>query len=229
MKNFFVFSLVGALALYKGASADAALSIVVLANVAVAFIVAGLAFGLKRPAMFMKTKNGRLFPLGYLVFWPYLVINHFILGLYRLLSGENPVDEIIPGLYLGCKLWFFDKEKLIQRGIRSVVDITSEWGEAGFILKNYSYLSIPVLDTHPPTLDQLCKAVAWIDEQLKHSGVFVHCAAGHGRSTTIIAGYLLHTKMVTGVQEAIDFIKRKRPKISLNQEQISVLHEYVGD
>jgi len=222
----FIFSLGGVLALYRSATADAVLPMVVLSNVAVALIGVGLAFGLKRPGMFMKTPNGRMSFLSYLCFWPYFALNHLILRLYRLLSKENPIDEIIPGLYLGCKLWPTDKEKLTQRGISAVVDVTSEWGETGFILKNYEYLSVPVLDSCPPTLDQLREAVQWIEERLEHGGVFVHCAVGHGRSATIIAAYLLHAQNVSGLQNAIDFIKRKRPKINLNHKQLSTLHKY---
>lgn len=228
MKNFFIFSFGGILASYGSVSADTMLSTIVLANAAVAFFGVGLAFGLKQTGILMKTKNGRLSPLSYLIFWPYLVGNNLVLAGYRLLSKENPIDEIIPGLYLGCKLWSSDKNKLIQRGICSVVDVTSEWREADFILKHYTYLGVPVLDTCPPTLDQLREAVAWIEDRLKHGGVFVHCAIGHGRSATVIAAYLLHTKKAAGVQEAIDFIKTKRPKIHLHQGQLSVLHEYIG-
>jgi protein-tyrosine phosphatase len=97
---------------------------------------------------------------------------------------------------------------------------------ARYILKNCAYLWVPVLDSCSPTLEQLREAVAWIEEQLKHGNVFVHCAVGHGRSATIIAAYLLHVKKVTGVQGAIDFIKEKRPKINLHQGQVSILQEY---
>jgi len=85
---------------------------------------------------------------------------------------------------------------------------------------------VPVLDTCPPTRQQLHEAVIWIQEHVKHGGVFVHCAAGHGRSATIVAAYLLHTKKVTGVQEAIALIKSKRPKIRVEKGQLAVLHEY---
>lgn len=224
----FVFCLSSILALYKSATADTLVPVILLANVAVASIGVGLAFLLRKPEMFMKTQNGWISFPGYLVFWPYFVLNHVIMGLYRLLSNEHPIDEIIPGLYLGSKLWSFDKEKLAQRDISAVLDVTAEWGEAGFILKNCAYLWVPILDSCSPTLEQLREAVAWIEEQLKHGNVFVHCAVGHGRSATIIAAYLLHVKKVTGVQGAIDFIKGKRPKINLHQGQLSILQEYTN-
>ena len=221
-----IFSVSGVLALYGSAVADTLLPVILLANVAIASVGVGLAFLLKKPGIFMKAQNGRMSFPGYLVFWPYFVLNHLILGLYRLSSKENPIDEIIPGLYLGCKLWHTDKKKLIQRDISAVVDVTSEWGEARFILKNCAYLCVPVLDTCSPTIEQLRETVVWIEEQLKHGSVFVHCAVGHGRSATIITAYLLYAKKVTGVQGAIDFIKRKRPKINLHQGQLSVLQEF---
>ena len=174
----------------------------------------------------MKTPNGRVNVLSYMLFWPYFMANHGVLGLYRLFSKENPCDEILPGLYLGRKLWSWDHALLTQRNISAIVDITAEWSEANFILKNCAYLSIPVLDMCPPTLIQLRQAISWIDKEVLQHGVFVHCAAGHGRSATLVAAYLLHAGTVRDVQEAIAFIKTKRPKIHVNREQLVVLHQY---
>jgi hypothetical protein len=229
MRNCFIFGLPGVFALYWSATAKAMLPMFVFANVGIAFIGVGLAFGSNTPGIFMKSTNGRLSLLSYLVFWPYLALNYLFLRLYRRLSKENPLDEILPGLHLGRKLCHADRERLPQRGVRAVVDVTSEWGEAGFILKNYAYLCVPVLDTCAPTRQQLHETVAWIEVHLQHGGVFVHCAAGHGRSATIIAAYLLHTKAAAGVQEAIDLIKSKRPKIRLGKGQLALLQEYIRD
>jgi hypothetical protein len=227
MKNVLFSWLISALAIYGSIMVETILPTLVLANVAVAFIGVGLAFGLKTPGIFMKAPNGRLAFLSYLIFWPYLGINQMLLRLYRLLSKESPVDEIIPGLYLGRRLWNTEKEKLIQGDICAVVDASAEWGEASFILKHCRYLCLLVLDTSPPTQEQLREGVLWIEKQLQYGGVFLHCAVGHGRSATIIAAYLLHAKVVLGVQEAIDFIKRKRPRINVNPAQISALKNYL--
>ena len=202
---------------------------IVLANIGIAFIGVGVAFWSKTPAIFMKARNGSLAPLSYLIFWPYLVLNYLFLILYRRLSRENPIDEIIPGLYVGRQLVKADQGIFNQRDIRAVVDVTSEWGEAGFIRRQCAYVCLPVLDTCAPTRQQLQDAVAWIAEHLAHGGVFVHCAAGHGRSATIVAAYLLHSQKVIGVQEAVEFIRNKRPKISLGEGQLAVLQEYFKD
>ena len=126
----FVFSFGGVLAIYGTVRANTVFSLIVLANIAIASFGVGLAFLLKKFGTFLKIKNGRFSLPGYLVFWPYFVLNHVIMGLYRLLSHEHPIDEVIPGLYLGAKLWSFDKEKLTQRDISAVVDVTAEWGES---------------------------------------------------------------------------------------------------
>ena len=228
MKNGFIFGLPGVLALYRSATATAVFPMIVLANVGIAFITVGLAFWANTPGIFMKANNGRLSFLSYLVFWPYLALNYLFLRLYRRLSQENPIDEILPGLYLGRKLLKADQATFTQWGICAVVDATSEWGEARFILKNYAYLCVPVLDTCAPTRQQLHAAVAWIEAQLQHGGVFVHCTAGHGRSATIIAAYLLHIKAVAGVQEAVVLIKSNRPKIRVEKGQLAVLMEVIN-
>jgi protein-tyrosine phosphatase len=229
MRNVLFFGIPGIFALYGSVTAQAVLPMIVLANMGIAFLAVGLAFGTKTPGIFMKTSNGRLSLLSYLIFWPYLVLNYLFLILYRRLSRENPMDEIIPGLYVGRQLLQADQEIFNQRDIRAVVDVTSEWSEAGFIRTQCAYLCVPILDTCAPTWQQLQDAVTWIEEHRKQGGVFVHCAAGHGRSATIVAAYLLHIQKVIGVQDALDFIRSKRPKISLGEGQLAVLQEYFKD
>lgn len=226
MRNVIMFSLAGTWMCYTCVTSDSALLMMLFANVTLACFGVAAAFGFKKPGIFMKSSNGRVHLLSYLLLWPYFVANHGVLGLYRLFNRENPLDEVLPGLYLGCKLWSRDHRLLTERKVGAVVDITAEWSEANYILKTCAYLNVPVLDTYPPTPAQLHRAVTWIDKELPQQGVFVHCAAGHGRSATLVAAYLLYSGTVADVQEAIAFIKTKRPGININREQVGVLYHY---
>jgi len=41
----------------------------------------------------------------------------------------------------------------------------------------------------------------------------VHCAAGISRSSSVVAAFLLSKKMFPGLNECLQFLKTKRPKI----------------
>ena len=56
----------------------------------------------------------------------------------------------------------------------------------------------PVPDFAAPSLDQIKAAVAFIERKLAAGeGVAVHCAAGLGRTGTVIACYLVHDGLYT--------------------------------
>lgn len=192
----------------------------------ITFIGVASAFWLEKPSIFLKQHSGALSPMSYLIFWPYLVLNIFALALFRFFSKENAIDEIIPHLYLGCQLSFLDDKRFLERGFKSTLDLTCEFSEVGFIRKTQNYLSIPILDTKAPTLNQLNKAVSFLMVQIKKGPVFVHCALGHGRSATIVVAFLIKCGIVNDVQEAIDFMKVRRPSVRLHPEQLSVLMRY---
>lgn len=50
-------------------------------------------------------------------------------------------------LSIGCQLSIVDYKRFISLGIKSTLDLTSEFGEVGFIRTGQNYLSIPLLDT----------------------------------------------------------------------------------
>jgi hypothetical protein len=124
-------------------------------NAAIAFIGVSCIFFLKKPSLFLKNTAGSFSAVSYLIFWPYFILNTIALSLFRVFYRENALDEIVPNLYMGLKLWFVDYQQFTSKGINSTLDLTSEFGETGFIRTGQNYLCIPLLDTTAPTLDQL--------------------------------------------------------------------------
>ncbi len=165
--------------------------------------------------------------LSYLIFWPYFILNTIALALFRLFSQENALDEIIPDLYLGCQLGIMDYKRFASKGIKNTLDLTCEFREIGFIRTKQNYLSMPLLDTTAPTLNQLNEAVSWITTHLEIGPVFVHCALGHGRSATVVAAFLLKQGTVHNVKEAVEFIQAKRSSVELHPKQLAILEQFV--
>jgi protein-tyrosine phosphatase len=54
--------------------------------------------------------------------------------------------------------------------------------------------------------------------------VYVHCAVGHGRSATFVAAYLLASGAADSPQQAIAFLKARRPGVHINSAQQAALH-----
>lgn len=194
-----------------------------MVNTAITVMGVVLAFALKKPSFFLKKANGLLSPASYLIFWPYFMLNTITLVLFRVFSQENVLDEVFPNLYMGSKLYEIDYKLFVSLGIKSTLDLTSEFSETDFVRQKPNYLCLPVLDTSAPTLDQLEEAVEWISAHLLEGPVYVHCALGHGRSATVVAGFLIKNGRVNDVNEAIELLKTKRSGIDLHPKQLSVL------
>jgi len=57
-------------------------------------------------------------------------------------------------------------------------------------------------------------------------GVLVHCRHGQSRSATVVAAYLIANKICGGVEEAMDFLKEKRPRVNPNDGFMEQLRKY---
>ena len=88
----------------------------------------------------------------------------------------------------------------------------------------FRYVNIPMEDHEKPELDKLFKAVEIIRETINNGGrILVHCAAGLGRTGTVLAAYLIIDKGVD-VKSAVEHVRRLRPG-SIEDSQVEALHE----
>ena len=221
-----VFILFGSACLYIAAKSLLLWVALLLLNIGISFFGVGIAYGCTSPGIFMKRTNGT-FPLAsYAIFWPYFLVNYLSLHIYNILSSEQQYDEILSGLYLGRKPSWFDKKRIERLDIRCVLDLTAEFEEVEFFRCKKIYSIIPLLDTSAPTFEQLKEGVNLISKNIKSGPIYVHCALGHGRSTTFIAAYLLESSYKKNIHEVLSFIQKIRPKIGLTKSQLTVLGQY---
>lgn len=116
-----------------------------------------------------------------------------------------------------------------ENGIKAVLTLTEEplpeqW------LNNIDYLHVPTVNSSAPDIEDIEKAVDFIDKNLKNNkSVMVHCAAGKGRTGTILVAYMMKFRGMN-VKGAIEEIRSLRPGSVENGSQeiaLSVFEKYL--
>ena len=113
---------------------------------------------------------------------------------------------------------------LKQQGIRAIVRMERRTisGEATDLIDRYE----PVGDFAPPKLGQIQSMVRFIQEQIEtwERPVVVTCAAGIGRTGTVLACYLVHVG--NSPYTAISKVRELRPGSIQTREQEDAVQQY---
>jgi len=150
---------------------------------------------------------------------PFFALNNEI----RRPAFKEPIDE---GVWFGGMpiTWMGHLSKMQELGIKAVVNLCDE---ASGPTKEYAKLNIeqlrlPTIDHTEPTLEDMKKAVAFI-EQKRNSrcGVYVHCRGGHGRSAAIVMAWLIWKHQMSP-EQAQAYINAKRQVRKKLYEQLNI-------
>lgn len=182
----------------------------------------GLGYIVLGPGVFGKRADGSLAPLQTFVLFPY----HVVAWLRLRLPGQKSRaawNEVAPGLFLGRRLR--DASELPD-GTKLVVDLTAEFRASPGVRDRCTYRTLPTLDTMAPTVEA---ARAVVEEAATHDGpVYVHCAAGHGRSAAVAAAIVLRRGLAPDAEAAIAMLKSARPKVWLHPGQRRLVEAFVA-
>ena len=180
------------------------------------------------PPSLLPDPGQRLRPVGFqglrYVQFPFLFLRRSFWALVLALNWWDIIDEEV---LLGGALMFDDLERLRRLGVGAVVNLCAERSDNLSRLRRAQmhYLWLPVADTHAPTVDQIVQGLAWIEQHVRTGRkVYIHCAAGMGRSVTLLACWYLYTGSMN-VSQVLTFVKRRRPQTSLRRRQVGRIQE----
>lgn len=165
--------------------------------------------------MLGKRRDGGRRWWGYVLGGPFLVFMR--LGrqlLWKLNHREPAYDEVAEGVYVGRWL----RLAHLPEDVTLVVDLTSELNASPCVRsRSGQYLCLPTLDGSAPSSAELR---ALLEQIAEHEGtLYVHCAAGHGRSAMVAASVLVRRGVASDVTEAMALMKKARPKVRLVRTQ----------
>ncbi|AKT41252.1 dual specificity protein phosphatase family protein [Chondromyces crocatus] len=210
-------ALSGSLAVLGGASGGSGL---LLLWPALSFVVVGAAYVARRPGLLGKRTDGTVAWWAMVLLGPYFLLARGVWRALRL-GGKPCADEVSPALWVGRRPFAWE----LPEGVRVIVDLTAEFPADGAVGRHPGYHCVPTLDGTAPEGEVL---VALVERLRGEEGVYLHCAAGHGRSATVAAALLLSRGLATTVDEAEAQLRRRRPGIRLNAAQRRVLEEVVA-
>ena len=140
----------------------------------------------------------------------------------------------------GLPLTFDQFMWLVNHGIGTIVTVRElqlplEWFSVddikpshskGRTTKKLNYLHLRVEDYHAPTIEEIASTVKFIENEIEGKrAVLVHCAAGKGRTGTILGAYLLKKENLSA-NKAITRIRNLRPGSIQTDSQENSLLEY---
>lgn len=140
----------------------------------------------------------------------------------------------------GLPLTFDQFMWLVNHGIGTIVTVRElplplEWisvddikpsDSKGRTSKKLNYMHLRVEDYHSPSIEEIESTVKFIENEIEGKrAVLVHCAAGKGRTGTILAAYILKKENLSAT-DAITRIRNLRPGSIQTDSQENSLFEY---
>jgi len=195
----------------------------VLAWPACSLIVVGAGYVWLGPSVIGKQADGTLDWKMTLPLMPYLGVAELAWYAVRVLGHEEPWHEVSRGLYLGRRAEHWE----LPPRISVVLDMTAEFVEPIEVRTGRKYVCIPTLDASVPSVEALIEGVL---DVARHPGsVYVHCAAGHGRSAMAMAVLMVVKGAASDIDDAIVKMQasrsRVKPRTTQRRVAIAALEE----
>ncbi|MDP1822340.1 MAG: hypothetical protein Q8L48_03830 [Archangium sp.] len=158
-----------------------------------------------------KRRDGSFHLLALLVHAPFLLAAWLAWQLRRR-RGEPAWNEVAPGIFVGRMATSSE----LPPGAPWVIDLTCELVPPRAV-RGDRYRCLPTLDGTAPEHEPFWALVAEL--AALDAPLFIHCAAGHGRSATLAAAVIVERGHAADVDAAETLMKRQRPHVALGRAQ----------
>jgi diacylglycerol kinase (ATP) len=239
MRFFLVFGMLG-LILTTGASRQARhatgvgwLVVAIEAELAICFLSLSAMYGLRAAGMRVEDVSRRP---GWamatrVIILPYLLVGRFSLHVARWFDREGLLNPVAPGLFIGRLP--FPSESIVLRtaGIHAVLNLCWEFPGLTGIDRGPPFETgrVPILDGAAPTDRQFDDAVRWVAARRDEGRcVLIHCAQGHGRTSTVAASVLVRLGLAPDAGQALAMIRAARPFARPSRGQEAALIRYLA-
>ena len=174
--------------------------------------------------------KGERYALLQPVFWPFRGVSQVIYALARKGRREEVVCEVMPGVYLGPRLFDAERAKLEGRDVTVVVDLTSELPTSRtYSREPFVRVSHALLDRTFPRDADLDMLVDVVMGHLRDGRkVFIHCAFGRGRSALLACAVVYAAGYAASADEALARVKAARPAVSIRRDGVDVLRRFAA-
>lgn len=138
---------------------------------------------------------------------------------------SQPVNEIIPHLYLGNVDIANEYDFLKEKKIALIIDLSLENYKVSF--PSIEHVRIPIRDKENSDILQYFDNNTKLIYNYLHQerNVLVHCVMGVSRSCSIVAAYLIRYYNMSR-DDAIDFIQKRRSCVKPNPGFMQQLKEF---
>ena len=169
-----------------------------------------------------KRSDGTIPAWAWILYAPFFLMSWSVIALRRAVGRRaSPYDEVVPRVFVGR--WCLARS---LPAVSAVIDLTVELPKIATASAT-KFLCIPTFDTCAPRLTDIERAIELIEHVHRAQGaVFIHCAAGRGRSATIAAAWLLARTVASGPEQAEEMLRKARPGIRLTGAQRAILHKF---
>ncbi len=182
-----------------------------------AAVMLHLGYGENDHACFGKREDGRVPSMYWIVFLPYLIPLWIRQIALTALSREKKCAELLDGVSIGRRP---GRTRDIPPGTEVCVDLAAEFpasrAELGY---GGRYVSFPILEASYRSCGDLNACI----DSLPGSGIYIHCAQGHGRTGFFSCALLLRRGRATTLPEALEMLAGVRPGVKLRKAQIAFL------